>query len=137
VLGAFIVLGCSSDSAVPPASSRSSEPTTTTTSTLPPTTPATVPLAPAGSAQEAATTFINAWRDGNDLKARTIALAAAVDAVFGAGGPGSVQARGCNSPPNGSPVLCVYRTAVGEVQVRVQEQPDGWIVDQAIVSEAP
>jgi hypothetical protein len=82
------------------------------------------------------TTFIDAWRDGNQLLAATIAVPAAVDAVFTAGAPGSIQDRGCNTPPPGSPVLCVYRTDVGEVQVRAQERPDGWIVDQARVSAA-
>ena len=42
--------------------------------------------------------------------------------------------RGCNTPPVPGPVLCVYRTAAGELQVRVQPRPDGWYVDQAIVS---
>jgi hypothetical protein len=56
--------------------------------------------------------------------------------VFAAGEPGSPQNRGCNHPPADTPVLCVYRTAVGELQVRAQPRPDGWIVDQAIVSAA-
>src|SRR3954454_5670343 len=121
VIGALVVIGCSSDSSAPPATTRSSEPpaTAATTPATPPASPATVPLSPASSPQEAATTFVNAWHNGNELLARTIAVPAAVDAVFGAGAPGSVQNRGCNNPPEGSPVLCVYRTAVGELQVRL------------------
>jgi hypothetical protein len=71
------------------------------------------------------------------LLASTVAEAGAVDSAFGAGDPGSVENRGCNQPPTpDSPVLCVYRTDVGEVQVRVQPQSGGWIVDQARVSPA-
>jgi hypothetical protein len=66
----------------------------------------------------------------------TIALAAAVDGVFAAGEPGFLENRGCNHPPADSAVLCVYRTGVGELQVRTQPSADGWIVDQAIVSPA-
>ncbi|MEY2453265.1 MAG: hypothetical protein QOD92_2839 [Acidimicrobiaceae bacterium] len=80
--------------------------------------------------------FVTAWRNGDRAAALTIALPAAVDAVFNAGEPGSPQNRGCNRPPPDSPVLCVYKTAIGELQVRAQPQPDGWIVDQAIVSPA-
>ena len=86
--------------------------------------------------KDAATRFVNAWRDGNRLAAQSIAVPAAVDAVFSAGDPGSPQSRGCNSPPADSPVLCVYKTAAGELQIRVQPGSDGWIVDQAIVSPA-
>jgi hypothetical protein len=64
----------------------------------------------------------------------TIALSSAVDSAFDAGEPGSLENRGCNHPPVEGPVYCVYKTAVGEVQVRAQPVPDGWIVDQAIVS---
>jgi hypothetical protein len=67
----------------------------------------------------------------------TIAVPAAVESVFAAGAPQFTENRGCNRPPADGPVLCVYRTAVGELQVRVQPQPDGgWVVDQAIVSAA-
>jgi hypothetical protein len=59
-----------------------------------------------------------------------------VQTVFAAGKPGKVEDRGCNTPPINGPVLCVYRTAAGELQVRVQPRPDGWFVDQAIVSPA-
>ena len=96
----------------------------------------TAPLSPAGSPQEAATAFVNAWHAGDRAAALAIALPAAVDAVFTAGEPGSLQNRGCNRPPPDTPVLCVYRTDVGELQVRTQPRPDGWIVDQAILSAA-
>jgi hypothetical protein len=78
---------------------------------------------------------MSAWRQGNALLAATIAVQPAVDAVFTAGEPGSVQARGCNQPPQ-PPVLCVYRTDPGEVQLRVRPEGDGWIIDQARVSPA-
>jgi hypothetical protein len=134
VVGAVALIGCSSDAAPRSDPSPSSAPTTTTTVAT--TAPTTVPLSPAGSPQEAATTFVNAWRNGDRDAALTVALPAAVDAVFAAGEPGSPQNRGCNHPPADTPVLCVYRTAVGELQVRAQPRPDGWIVDQAIVSAA-
>lgn len=123
---------CTSDDAAAPVASQSSAATTTTATTV----PATVPLAPEASPSEAATTFVNAWRDGNHLAALTIALPAAVDAVFAAGDPGPPESRGCNRPPGDGPVLCVYKTRVGELQVRLQPGPAGWIVDQAIVSPA-
>ena len=126
-------VACSSDAAPrSDVSSSSAGPTTA----APTTTPETVPLSPAESPQAAATTFVNAWRDGNKLAALTIGLPAAVDAVFAAGEPGSLQNRGCNRPPVDTPVLCVYKTDVGELQVRAQPGPEGWIVDQAILSEA-
>jgi hypothetical protein len=132
---ALAFIGCSADSSTIDA--HSSEPptsTTTTTTTAPTTT--TVALSPAGSPQEAATAFVNAWHAGDRAAALAIALPEAVDAVFNAGDPGSLQNRGCNRPPGDSPVLCVYKTNIGELQVRAQPRPDGWIVDQAIVSPA-
>ncbi|MEY2422198.1 MAG: hypothetical protein QOI95_2265 [Acidimicrobiaceae bacterium] len=134
VVGAVVFIGCSTDAA--PRSNQSSSSAPTTTTTTAPTTTTTVPLSPAGSPQEAATTFVNAWRNADRDAALTIALPTAVDAVFAAGEPGSPQNRGCNHPPADTPVLCVYKTAVGELQVRAQPRPDGWIVDQAIVSAA-
>jgi hypothetical protein len=134
VVCALAFIGCSSDTSPRVDGSSSSAPTTTTTTA--PTTTTTVPLSPAGSPQEAATTFVNAWRSGDREAALTIALAAAVDSVFAAGEPGFLEQRGCNRPPVDSPVLCVYRTAVGELQVRTQPREDGWFVDQAIVSPA-
>ena len=138
---AFVLLfGCSSDNETSPtvqsASSAAATSSTTTTSTTTTTAPpATVPLEPAASAEEAASKFMSAWRQGNALLAATIAVQPAVDAVFSAGDPGSIQARGCNAPPQ-PPVLCVYRTDPGEVQLRVRPEGDGWIVEQARVSPA-
>jgi hypothetical protein len=130
---AVAFIGCSADSST--AVDHSSAPPTTTTTTTAPTT-TTVALSPAGSPQEAATAFVNAWHAGDRAAALAIALPEAVDAVFNAGDPGSLQNRGCNRPPGDSPVLCVYKTNIGELQVRAQPRPDGWIVDQAIVSPA-
>ena len=139
--GALLLVSCGSDRASPPAVVSSSHTatvvttgSTTTTTTTAPTT-STVPLAPAPSPSEAATTFVNAWRQGDQQLAATVAVQAAVDAVFAAGEPGSVQSRGCNEPPQ-PPVLCVYKTDVGEVQLRIRPERDGWIVDQARVSAA-
>jgi hypothetical protein len=129
---ALALIGCSSDSK-PTAQTNplSSAQPTTTPVTTPPT---TIPLTPAATPAEAATSFVNAWRDGDRALASSIARPPAVDAVFAAGEPGSLQNRGCNSPPPNSPVLCVYKTAVGELQVRLVPEADGWIVDQAKVS---
>jgi hypothetical protein len=129
----LVLFACSSGSSA--TVDRGGTTTTSITTTTAPTTTSTVPLSPAGSAQEAAAAFVNAWRDGDRVAALSIALPAAVDSVFSSGEPGSPQNRGCNRPVDG-PVLCVYKTDVGELQVRVQPQPDGWIVDQAIVSPA-
>jgi hypothetical protein len=127
------LIGCGTDSS--PTAKQSSAPPTTTTTTTAPTTTSTIPLSPAASPQEAASTFVNAWRSGDVEAALAIALPTAVDSVFNAGDPGSLENRGCNHPPDGA-VLCVYKTGIGELQVRVQPQPDGWIVDQAILSAA-
>jgi len=131
-----VVAACSGGSGAATTTTTTTTTSTTTTSTTTTTEPVTVPLSPAASAREAATRFVGAWSDGNRLAAQAIAVPAAVDAVFSAGDPGSLQNRGCNSPPADSPVLCVYRTAVGELQVRATPGPDGWIIDQAIVSPA-
>jgi hypothetical protein len=80
--------------------------------------------------------LVDAWRDDDQVAALAIAVPAAVLAVFAAGAPGRVDDRGCNTPPLNGPVLCVYRTGAGELQVRVQPRPDGWFIDQAIVSPA-
>lgn len=137
-----LLIGCSSDNGPSPTaqSSSSAAATTRTTATSSTTTttttpPSTVPLSPAASAEDAASQFMSAWRQGNALLAATIAVQPAVDAVFSAGEPGSIQARGCNAPPQ-PPVLCVYRTDPGEVQLRIRPEGDGWIVDQARVSPA-
>src|SRR5437763_1758148 len=115
VTGALLLVSCGSDRATPPAvvsSSQAVSTTTTTTSTTTTTTvptTVTVPLSPAPSPSEAATTFVNAWRQGNQLLAATIAVEAAVDAAFSAVDPGSVENRGCNEPKQ-PPVYCVYKT---------------------------
>jgi hypothetical protein len=129
-----MLAACSNDGSPTTETSSSSAPTTTTTTTAPTTT--TDPIVPAGSASDAARAFVNAWRNGDQGAAAAIAVPAAVQAVFAAGEPGRVEDRGCNTPPVPGPVLCVYRTAAGELQVRVQPRPDGWFVDQAIVSAA-
>ena len=143
VTGALLLIGCGSDRAAPPTVASSSHAatvvtsattTTTTTTTTAPTT-STVPRTPAPSPGEAATTFVNAWRNGDRPAAEAVALPAAVDAAFAAGEPGSVQNRGCNEPPQ-PPVLCVYKTDAGELQLRIRPEGDGWIVDQARVSPA-
>jgi len=122
---------CSAPSAQPPSSTTTTTAPTTTTTIAPTTT--TLPIVPAPSAAEAANAFIAAWRNSDPGAAASIATPEAIDAVFRAGDPGRVENRGCDTPVEG-PVLCVYRTAVGEVQVRVQPRSDGWFVDQAIVS---
>jgi len=133
MIGVLVLISCSSDPSTT-AKQSSSPPTSSTTTTT--TVPVTVPISPAASPTEAATRFANAWRDGNQLAALTIALPSAVQSAFGAGAPGFTENRGCNRPPPDSPVLCVYRTAIGELQIRVQPQADGWVVDQARVSPA-
>jgi hypothetical protein len=135
IVCALACIGCSSDTSPHPSGSSRSAPTTTTT-TAPTTTTTTVLLTPAASPQEATTAFVNAWRAGDRDAALAIALPTAVDAVFSAGAPGSLQNRGCNRPPADTPVLCVYKTDVGELQLRAQPGTDGWIVDQAILSAA-
>jgi hypothetical protein len=136
LVAVFALVACSSDSSTTAAPPSSSEPTTsTTTTTIAPTT-TTDPIVAAGTAPEAARMFVTAWRNGDQSAASAIAVPAAVLTVFAAGAPGRVEDRGCNTPPLDSPVLCVYRTGAGELQVRVQSRPDGWFVDQAIVSPA-
>jgi hypothetical protein len=89
-----------------------------------------------GRPVDAVNQFVAAWRNGDRDAALTIAVPDAVDTVFGAGDPGSVQNRGCNAPPADSPVLCVYKTTPGELQVRAILTPVGWIVDQAKLTPA-
>jgi hypothetical protein len=130
-------VACSNDSSpnATPSSSSQLATTSTTSTTISPTTTSD-PIVPAASAPDAAQKFLTAWHNGDQAAASAIAAPAAVFAVFSAGKPGRVEDRGCNTPPVKGPVLCVYRTAVGELQVRVQPRPDGWYVDQAIVSPA-
>src|SRR4051794_10112732 len=139
LLAACALLACSKGNSPAAAQQASSAATTTTTNTTTTTTtiaPTTTtdPIVPSASASEAAASLVDAWRSGDQAAASAIAVPAAVQAVFGAGKPGRVENRGCNTPPVSGPVLCVYRTAPGELQVRVQPRPDGWYVDQAIVS---
>jgi hypothetical protein len=133
-LTVVVVSGCSSETSpsVAAASAATTASTTTTTTTAPTTT--SDPIVPAASPTDAATAFVNAWRNGDQGAASMIAAPTAVQTVFGAGAPGHVEDRGCNSPPPGSPVLCVYRTDPGELQVRLQPRADGWFVDQVVLS---
>lgn len=142
VIGVVLLVACSSDGesptvlGTPSSQSAVTSTSSTSTSTTIATTTTALPSAPASSPEEAASAFMSAWRAGDRDMALTVAVPAAVDSVFAAGEPGSVQNRGCNSPPSG-PVLCVYRTTPGEVQVRVQPTADGaWYVDQARVTPA-
>lgn len=132
VVGACVLLACSGDDGPSTVVSSSGTPASVTSTTS--TTTVTVPLAPASSPQQAASQFVDAWRGGNSLLASTVAVPDAVNAVFAAGEPGRLEARGCNSPPPDSPVLCAYRTGVGELQLRIRPEGDGWIVEQAILS---
>jgi hypothetical protein len=83
----------------------------------------------------AARALIAAWKAGDRDAAAAIAVPAAVDALF-ATEPGSVQDRGCNEPPPDTPVLCVYRTGAGELQLRMAPVPGGWIVEQALLTDS-
>ena len=139
LVAVFAFAACSSDSSTTAPPSSSSEPTTTTDHDIDhdcaddhdgPDRPGRQRL------RAAAGTFVNCWRNGDQAAGAAIAVPAAVQTVFAAGEPGQVEDRGCNTPPVHGPVLCVYRTAAGELQVRVQPRPDGWFVDQAIVSPA-
>lgn len=76
-----------------------------------------------------------AWRAGDQVAAATLAPASVVQSAFAAGVPSSVQSRGCSSG-NFDPTMCVYRTDLGEAQVRATKQGDGWIVDQVKVTPA-
>ena len=76
---------------------------------------------------------MQAWRDNDQATAATLAVSAAVTAAFAVGVPTTVQDRGCMSG-GFDPTSCVFRTDLGEVQVRTTKSGDGWIVDQVIVS---
>jgi hypothetical protein len=138
MVGLLLLASCSSDGSSAGAANQtaSTVPSTasTTTTTAPTTT--TIPIVPVGTPTEAANAFITAWRNGDPVAASSIATAAAVQTAFGGGEPGHVENRGCNSPPVDGPVLCVYRTDPGELQLRIQPTPAGWFVDQAILSPA-
>jgi hypothetical protein len=132
---------CSSDKKAAPSTSVSSAssatatsttvPATTTTTTAP---PPSIPAQPAGSPLDATNELIRAWKAGDHDAAAAVAVATVVDTLFAAD-PGSVQSRGCNQPPPDTPVLCVYRTGAGELQLRSSPVPGGWIVDQAMLTE--
>ena len=136
LVGAACSSGSSSTASLAPASSTAAPSSSVAATATSAATTTALSIAPAGSASAAAKSFIDAWRNEDRDAALTIAVASAVDEAFASGEPGSVENRGCNEPPPGSPVLCVYRTAVGEVQLRVAPRPDGWFVDQARVSPA-
>src|SRR5689334_17060046 len=89
--------GCSDDSKTAATASSSQPATTTTTTTVPPTTAPPPPSAPKSTPQAAATALMTAWRNGDRDAALTVALPSTVDYLFGAGEPGSVQNRGCQT----------------------------------------
>jgi hypothetical protein len=130
----LVVVGCG-DASKPSTLSSSSAPTTTTTTTVPTTTAPPPPSEPQSSPQAAATELMNAWRNGDRDAALSVALPSAVDELFAAGEPGSTQNRGCQSEVQPNP-QCVYRTSLGELQIRTASQGDGWIVDRATISPA-
>jgi hypothetical protein len=112
-------------------SSATSVPTSTTTTLVATTT--TLPLHPAGSPIDATRALLAAWKAGDRAAASAVATPPAVESLFAAD-PGSVQDRGCNQPPPDTPVLCVYRTGAGELQLRASPVPGGWVVDQVLLS---
>ena len=133
-----VASACSSDAKPAPSASVSSAssapstvPSTTTTTSAP---APSIPAQPAGSALDATNELIRAWKAGDHDAAAAVAVATVVDTLFAAD-PGSVQNRGCNQPPPDTPVLCVYRTGAGELQLRSSPVPGGWIVDQAMLTE--
>lgn len=139
VLAAGALVGAcrGDDPRSPPATASSTTAPSTSeppTITLAPTTTAS-PLVPVDTPVQAARALLAAWKAGDRDAALAIAAPAAVDALFAAE-PGSVQDRGCNQPPADTPVLCVYRTGAGELQLRATPVPGGWIVDQAVLTES-
>jgi hypothetical protein len=93
---------------------------------------------PAGSAQDAVNAFINAWRSGDELSARSIATPQMVDTLFAVAAPRALQSRGCNRPPADAPVRCVYRSDASD-EIVVQATPaygGGWFVDLVTVTPA-
>jgi hypothetical protein len=137
VLSAVAGACTSEDKPAPSASvsSASSTPSTVASTTTTTSAPApSIPAQPAGSALDATNELIRAWKAGDHDAAAAVALGTVVDTLFAAD-PGSVQNRGCNQPPPDTPVLCVYRTGAGELQLRSSPVPGGWIVDQAMLTE--
>jgi hypothetical protein len=104
-----------------------------TTTTVAPTTTA-APLQGQPDPTGAATILLNAWKDGDVAAAETVASAAVVQALFAMGTPTSSESRGC-SDAKYDPAQCVYRTDLGELQIRTTMQGDGWVVDQARVTQ--
>jgi hypothetical protein len=102
-----------------------------TTTTVPPPTTTTVPPQPQATPGAAATRLIDAWHAGDRVTAAVVASPAAVDVVFGIP-PGTMQARGCNQS-GVSPSYCVYRTSVGELQLKLTNDGPGWLVADAIL----
>jgi hypothetical protein len=139
MLGLLLVASaCGSDDGGAKASASSSagaSTTTSSTSTTTPPPPTTVlPAQPADFPTDAARRAIAAWRSGDRDAALSIAVQAAVDVLFAAD-PGVIEDRGCNQPPPDTPVLCVYRTGAGELQLRMVPVPGGWIVEQALLTD--
>ncbi|MGI8664173.1 MAG: hypothetical protein ACR2LQ_13340 [Acidimicrobiales bacterium] len=129
----MIVAACSSGGSVSSSASGGGAPNATAT-TAPATTLAP-PLQPRADPSAAAAALLDAWKAADERGAATIAEPAAVQALFAAGTPATVEARGC-SDAKYDPAQCVFRTDVGEVQVRTTMQGGGWVVDQARVSPA-
>ena len=131
---AALAAACSSSDGSSTAASGS----TVTTAVVVTTTIATtiaVQLQPQPDPAAAAGALIDAWKAGDEAGAATLAPAEAVQVLFAAGTPGSVEARGC-SDAKYDPAQCVFRTDVGEVQIRTTMQGDGWVVDQARLTAA-
>lgn len=129
--GLALLVGCGASS------DAGSDTTTTTSTTLPPSTvtlpPTTtvVPAAPQPTPGAAAEVVIAAWQAGDRSAALQVATAAAVDALFAIQAT-SVSARGCNQGGT-DPSYCVYRTDVGELQLKLTVAGGGWIVADAFL----
>jgi hypothetical protein len=127
---AVFVVGCSSGATTTVSATTS---TTTTTAPTIATTTTVVPAQPQVTPSDAATVFMQAWRDGDAQAAATVALAPAVQTAFAAGVPSSVRSTGCMTG-GFDPTSCAFRTDLGEVQVRATQRGGGWVVDQVIIS---
>jgi hypothetical protein len=129
-LVAVLAGGCGGSSGGAVATTTTTAPVTTTT-IVPPSTTTTVPLQPQATPGAAATRLIDAWHAGDRATAAAVASPAAVEVVFGIP-PGTMQARGCNQSGT-SPSYCVYRTSVGELQLKLTNDGPGWLVADAIL----
>ena len=134
VSAAFAVIAACSSSGGGAASDSSAASTTTTAPTVA-TTATPLTLVAQADPLAAASALIDAWKAGDEATAATVAAPSAVRVLFDAGTPHSVESRGC-SDPKYDPAQCVYRTDLGEVQVRTTMQGDGWVVDQARITPA-